>query len=142
MINRSAEAEVILLRDVPLRSGLASPIYINLATVLSCGYNMILELARFLWHVIEDTGNIEVDLICGQTYGALFVAHTLRQFYDKPFIYKRKEAKTYGVGKLVIGKYKAGDRVLVAENVVVGSGLSVIETVETLRSEGLICVKT
>jgi orotate phosphoribosyltransferase len=49
---------------------------------------------------------------------------------------RRKEAKAYGTKKLIEGKYNAGDSCLIIEDVVT-SGLSILETVNDLRSEGI-----
>jgi uridine monophosphate synthetase len=49
---------------------------------------------------------------------------------------RRKEAKAYGTKKLIEGKYNAGDSCLIIEDVVT-SGLSILETVNDLRSEGM-----
>lgn len=50
---------------------------------------------------------------------------------------KRKEAKAYGTKKLIEGKYEAGKRALIVEDVV-STGASIIETVYVLRAEGLV----
>lgn len=49
---------------------------------------------------------------------------------------RRKEAKAYGTKKLIEGKFCAGERCLIIEDVVT-TGSSIIETVNDLRSEGL-----
>lgn len=49
---------------------------------------------------------------------------------------RRKEAKAYGTKKLIEGRFHAGERCLIIEDVVT-TGSSIIETVNDLRSEGL-----
>uniref|UniRef100_A0A914D0Z9 Uridine 5'-monophosphate synthase n=1 Tax=Acrobeloides nanus TaxID=290746 RepID=A0A914D0Z9_9BILA len=51
---------------------------------------------------------------------------------------KRKEAKSYGTKKLIEGSYEPGKKALIIEDVVT-TGSSIIETVEALRNEGLVC---
>ena len=51
---------------------------------------------------------------------------------------KRKEAKSYGTKKLIEGVYEAGKKALIIEDVVT-SGASILETVQALKAEGLIC---
>ena len=47
-------------------------------------------------------------------------------------IFKRKDAKAHGTKKLIEGVYKENDRCLVVDDVVT-SGISIIETVESIR---------
>lgn len=50
---------------------------------------------------------------------------------------KRKETKLYGTKKLLEGIYRKNQTCLVVEDVVTSGG-SLLETVETLRAEGLV----
>ena len=50
---------------------------------------------------------------------------------------KRKEAKAYGTKKLIEGVFKAGDTVLIIEDIVT-SGTSIIETANELKNVGLV----
>lgn len=68
-------------------------------------------------------------MICGVPYGAFALATSLSMQADKPMVYKRKEVKDYGCKKMVEGVYKATDRCLLIEDVVV-YGTSIIETAQ------------
>jgi uridine monophosphate synthetase len=52
-------------------------------------------------------------------------------------VMRRKEKKEYGTARLLEGVYHKGERCLIIEDVIT-SGTSILETAETLRSEGLI----
>lgn len=67
---------------------------------------------------------------------ALPIATLLSVKIDQPMLIRRKEAKAYGTKKLIEGKFTAGERCLIIEDVVT-TGSSIIETVNDLRSEGL-----
>lgn len=54
---------------------------------------------------------------------------------------KRKEAKVYGTKKVVEGNFAQGDHCIIIEDVVT-SGSSILETVHTLRKEGLKVTET
>ncbi len=68
------------------------------------------------------------DIICG----AFAVATALSIQVDKPMVFKRKEAKSYGFKKMVEGNYKDGGKCLLIEDVVV-YGTIIIETAVCLR---------
>lgn len=79
---------------------------------------------------------VEFKHLCGVPYTALPIATILSVRGNYPMLIRRKETKAYGTKKLIEGKYLAGDICLIIEDVVT-SGLSVMETVKDLRSEGM-----
>lgn len=80
--------------------------------------------------------SVEFKHLCGVPYTALPIATILSVRGNYPMLIRRKEAKAYGTKKLIEGKYDAGDVCLIIEDVVT-SGLSVMETVNDLRNEGI-----
>lgn len=79
---------------------------------------------------------INHELLCGVPYAALPLAAVMSVNANTPMIMKRKETKLYATKKLLEGIYNDNQQCLVVEDVVTSGG-SLLETVDTLRSEGL-----
>mgnify|MGYP003380885705 CR=1 FL=1 len=55
---------------------------------------------------------------------------------DKPLIYPRKTAKSYGTGKNVEGRWSIGQTAVVIDDLIT-SGDSVLETIAAVKAAGL-----
>lgn len=121
--------------DFKMKVGINSPVYFDLRVIVSHP-EVMNTVADLLTEYIQTKNMIECDHLCGVPYTALPVATLISVKAMKPMLIRRKEAKAYGTKKLIEGQYNAGDSCLIIEDVVT-SGLSILETVNDLRSEGI-----
>ncbi|KAF8770980.1 Uridine 5'-monophosphate synthase like protein [Argiope bruennichi] len=135
LLRQLLEINIFQLGEFTLKSGLLSPVYIDLRGIIAYP-NIVKQLAEEI-HSREKEASLTTDVVCGVPYTALPIASIYSVLYQIPMVMKRKEAKSYGTKKMVEGITQKGVRCLIIEDIVT-SGSSVIETAEVLRKEGLI----
>lgn len=130
---RLHDIEAVKFGSFTLKSGIQSPIYIDLRLLIS--YPILLKaVSEAIWNVIKHK---DFELLCGVPYTALPIATAISVSHNLPMVMRRKEPKEHGTKKSIEGHYHSGQRCVVIEDIIT-SGSSIIETIEPLKYEGII----
>ena len=150
MLPITAALKEILLRksvrtgEFTLASGKKSDLYIDCrVTALDpVGANLIGDLG---WHAVRSkihSEHLKVDAIGGMTLGAdpISLAVGMTSAVKHPdealqVFTVRKEPKGHGAGKQIEGNFKAGDNVIVVDDVITTGG-STLKAIDAIEREG------
>lgn len=114
-------------------SGWKSPIYCDNRKTLA--YPEIRTLIKEeLANIIREKYN-DADVVAGVATGAIAQGALVADLLGKPFVYVRSAAKDHGMGNLIEGELKAGQKVAVVEDLI-STGGSSLKAVNALREAG------
>lgn len=114
-------------------SGWKSPIYCDNRKTLS--YPEVRNYIKEQFATLIRKKYPEAEVIAGVATGAIAQGVLVAQELDLPFIYIRSAAKSHGLENLIEGEYKAGQKVVVIEDLI-STGGSSLQAVEALRKAG------
>ena len=126
-------AGCIKFGNFTLKSGLSSPIYIDLRRIISFP-KLLAQIGESYLPLLR---NLTFDRLAGLPYAAIPIATAVSLQGDYPMIYPRKEVKTYGTKAEIEGEFHAGETALVIDDLATTGG-SKFEAIEKLTAVGLV----
>ncbi|MDP6612575.1 MAG: orotate phosphoribosyltransferase [Candidatus Hydrothermarchaeota archaeon] len=122
------------LGSFTLASGKKSDFYIDIKKAYTKP-EVLMEITREMARLIK---NEKADKIAGVAVGAVPLVTALSLESGLPFLIVRKEMKGHGTGNKIEGELRAGENVIIVEDVTT-TGESVLKAVEAIRDVNALC---
>ncbi len=127
------EAGCVRFGEFTLKSGLLSPIYLDLR--LLTAHPGLLARAAAAYRPL--LGRLTFDRLAALPYAGLPIGTALALQTGRPLIYPRKEVKGYGTQAAVEGTFAAGETAVIVDDLATTGG-SKFEAIDRLKQSGLV----
>ena len=131
-IDFAISAGVLRFGDFTLKSGISSPIYIDLRRLIGFP-ELLVRVGNAFSQVLR---SLQFDHLAALPYAGLPIGTAVSLAGDWSMVYPRKETKSYGTHAEVEGVFTAGQRVVLIDDLATTGG-SKFEAIEKLNAVGL-----
>jgi uridine monophosphate synthetase len=126
------DAGCVKFGQFTLKSGLQSPVYLDLRQLISVP-GLLAQVAAAYDELLAE---LRFDRLAALPYAALPIGTAVSLYSGRPMIYPRREAKSYGTGVEIEGLFMPGETVVVLDDLATTGG-SKFEAIEKLSAAGL-----
>jgi uridine monophosphate synthetase len=132
LADRLHDAGCVKFGQFTLKSGLQSPIYLDLRQLISDPALLAQVAAAY----VDLLSGLAFDRLAALPYAALPIGAAVSLHGSWPMIYPRREAKSYGTGAEIEGVFVPGETAVVVDDLATTGG-SKFEAIEKLSAAGL-----